>query len=107
MNILGMFLLLNLAVPNALAQKLKPGPQDLCFFSSVDETDQPYAVYIPKNFDENRKYPLVVFLHGAWSNHRLGLRRVFGQGNIQGKDFMTPGFVPTETDLESTRYWPG
>ncbi|HKK41315.1 MAG TPA: alpha/beta hydrolase-fold protein [Bacteroidales bacterium] len=91
---------------NASAQKLKAGPQDLSFFSSVDETDQPYAIYIPKNFDENRKYPLVIFLHGAMSNHRLGLRRAFGQGNIQGPDFIKPGHVPAETDLEVTRYWP-
>jgi len=90
----------------ASAQKLKPGPQDLSFFSTVDESDQPYAIYIPKNFDESRKYPLVVFLHGAWSNHRLGLRRAFGQGNLQGLDFIKPGNVPIETDLESTRYFP-
>lgn len=88
------------------AQKLKPGPQDLSFFSKVDETDQPYAIYIPRNFDESRKYPLVVFLHGAWSNHRLGLRRAFGQGNLQGTDFTKPGNVPRESDLEATRYFP-
>jgi pimeloyl-ACP methyl ester carboxylesterase len=87
-------------------QRLKSGPQDLSFFSTVDETDQPYAIYIPKNFDESKKYPLAVFLHGAMSNHRLGLRRVFGQGNIQGEDFVKPGFVPVENDLESTRYFP-
>ena len=88
------------------AQKLKPGPQDLSFFSKVDETDQPYAVYIPKNYDESRKYPLVIFLHGAMSNHRLGLRRAFGEGNIAGTDFILPNRVVTETDLEATRYWP-
>lgn len=87
-------------------QKLKPGPQDLSFFSSVDETDQPYAIYIPNNFDESKKYPLVIFLHGAYSNHRLGLRRAFGQGNIAGTDFINPGRVVLETDLEVTRYWP-
>jgi pimeloyl-ACP methyl ester carboxylesterase len=91
---------------DAFSQRLKAGPQDLSFFSTVDETDQPYAIYIPKNFDESRKYPLVVFLHGAWSNHRLGLRRAFGQGNLQGLDFIKPGNVPVETDLESTRYFP-
>jgi pimeloyl-ACP methyl ester carboxylesterase len=89
-----------------LAQRLKPGPQDLSFFSKVDETDQPYAVYLPENFDESKKYPLVIFLHGAWSNHRLGLRRVFGQGNTQGTDFAQPGVIPLENDLEATRYWP-
>ena len=91
---------------NTFAQILKPGPQDLSFFSKVDETDQPYAIYIPQNFDESRKYPLVVFLHGAWSNHRLGLRRAFGQGNVQGTDFTRPGNIPRENDLEATRYFP-
>ena len=91
---------------NVSAQRLKAGPQDLSFFSTVDETDQPYAVYIPKNFDESKKYPLVIFLHGAWSNHRLDLRRAFGQGNNQGTDFIKPGNIPVENDLEATRYFP-
>ena len=88
------------------AQKYNPGPQDMTFFSSVDETNQPYAIYIPENFDETKEYPLVVFLHGAFSNQRLGLRRVFGEGNKQGPEFGTPGFVPPETDLEVTRFYP-
>ncbi len=88
------------------AQCLKPGPQDLSFLSAVDDTDQPYSVYIPENFDEQKAYPLVVFLHGAWSNHRLGMRRLFGVGNSQGYDFIKPGNVPYETDVEASRYWP-
>jgi len=78
----------------------------MTFFSSVDESNQPYAIYIPENFDESKAYPLVVFLHGAFSNHRLGLRRAFGEGNKQGPDFGTPGFVPPQTDLEVTRFYP-
>lgn len=100
------FVISNVFCLEIYPQKFKTGPQDLCFFSKVDETDQPYAIYIPKNYDESKKYPLVIFLHGAMSNHRLGLRRVFGQGNIQGLDFIKPGNVPVETDLEATRYWP-
>lgn len=99
-------LLCVLGLMNAEAQRLKAGPQDLTFFSSVDETDQPYSVYIPENFDEAKSYPLVVFLHGAWSNHRLGMRRLFGVGNSQGYDFIKPGNIPFENDMEATRYWP-
>ncbi|HUM34983.1 MAG TPA: hypothetical protein PKX32_06885, partial [Candidatus Saccharicenans sp.] len=99
-------LLIALLPDAADAQRLKPGPQDLSFFSSVDDTDQPYSVYIPENFDESKSYPLVVFLHGAWSNHRLGMRRLFGVGNSQGYDFIKPGNVPFENDVEATRYWP-
>lgn len=72
-----------------------PGPQVLTFFSEVDDSDQPYAVYLPKGFDAGKTYPLVVSLHGAFSNHRVNLRRLFGLGNRNG-----------ETDAEATRYFP-
>ena len=61
----------------------------------MDDTDQPYALYLPKAFDPAKNYPLVISLHGAGSNHRLNLRRVFGQSNLPG-----------ETDVEATRYFP-
>ena len=67
------------------AQTLKPGPQVLTFFSEIDDSDQPYAIYLPKDFNAKRKYPLVISLHGAGSNHRLNLRRVFGKSN-QGEE---------------------
>jgi poly(3-hydroxybutyrate) depolymerase len=77
------------------AQSLAPGPQVLTFLSDVDDTDQPYGLYLPKNYDPQRKYPLVISLHGEYSNHRLNLRRVFGRGNRTG-----------ESDAEATRHWP-
>jgi predicted esterase len=79
----------------APGQTLKPGPQVATFFSDVDDTDQPYGLYLPRNYNARKKYPLVVSLHGAGSNHRLNLRRVFGQSNREG-----------ETDVEATRYFP-
>jgi pimeloyl-ACP methyl ester carboxylesterase len=79
----------------ATSQVYVPGPQVLTFLSDVDDSDQPYAVYLPKELDAGKKYPLVISLHGAWSNHRLNLRRVFGKGQ-----------APGETDAEATRYFP-
>ena len=87
--------LLLLASIAVTAQTYQPGPQVASFFSTVDDSDQPYGLYLPRSFDANRKYPLVVMLHGAGSNHRLDLRRVFGQGNRPG-----------ETDAEASRYFP-
>ncbi len=78
-----------------IAQNYKSGPQVLSFFSDVDDTDQPYAIYIPKNYNPAQKYPFVVMLHGAGSNHRLALRRVFGKSNENG-----------ETDVEASQYFP-
>jgi len=83
------------SVFSASAQKLPSGPQVLTFFSDADDTEQPYGLYLPKNYDENKKYPLVIMLHGAGSNHRLALRRVFGRSNANG-----------ENDVEATQYFP-
>lgn len=77
------------------AQKLPAGPQVLSFFSNTDDTEQPYALYLPKKYSERKKYPLVIMLHGAGSNHRLALRRVFGKSNANG-----------ETDVEASLYFP-
>jgi poly(3-hydroxybutyrate) depolymerase len=79
----------------SFGQKLSEGPQVLTFFSAADDTEQPYGLYLPKNYDASKKYPLVMMLHGAGSNHRLALRRVFGKSNAEG-----------ETDVEATRYFP-
>ncbi|MBI3471378.1 MAG: phospholipase [Candidatus Solibacter usitatus] len=87
--------LLLMAGRASFGQTLKSGPQVLTFFSGVDDTEQPYGLYLPKNFNPARKYPLVVMLHGAGSNHRLALRRVFGKSNLPG-----------ENDVEATRYFP-
>lgn len=78
-----------------IALLLAAGPQVTSFFSGVDDSDQPYGLYLPKDFDPAKKYPLVISLHGAGSNHRLNLRRVFGQGNRPG-----------ESDGEATRHFP-
>lgn len=95
MRLSSLLLVCFLAAGVSNAQKLSSGPQVLSFHSDIDDTEQPYGLYLPKNFDENKKYPLVIMLHGAGSNHRLSLRRVFGKSNING-----------ETDVEASRYFP-
>jgi poly(3-hydroxybutyrate) depolymerase len=89
------FVLVLISPVISFGQKLAAGPQVLTFFSEADDTEQPYGLYLPKNFDASRKYPLVMMLHGAGSNHRLALRRVFGKSNAEG-----------ETDVEASRHFP-
>ncbi|HVR01182.1 MAG TPA: prolyl oligopeptidase family serine peptidase [Polyangia bacterium] len=54
--------------------------------SEWDGTLQPYALYVPRAYDARRAWPLVVALHGAGSNHRHMLRRVFGLDNRPGEN---------------------
>ncbi len=90
-----LLILFLLFIVKLFSQTLPSGPQVVTFFSDTDDTEQPYGLYIPKNYDPQKKYPLVVMLHGAGSNHRLALRRVFGKSNANG-----------ENDVEATRYFP-
>jgi poly(3-hydroxybutyrate) depolymerase len=60
--------------------------------SDFDQTLQPYALYLPRGEPPAAGWPLVVSLHGAYSNHRLNMRRVFGKSNRPG-----------ETDEEASR----
>jgi len=46
--------------------------------SSVDNSDQPYALYLPRPLDRARKYPLVIGLHEEESNHVVCLKHIFG-----------------------------
>ncbi|MBE9461138.1 alpha/beta hydrolase-fold protein [Dyadobacter subterraneus] len=95
LSVFSLVFMITMSQDICIAQKLPAGPQVLTFFSSADDTEQPYGLYIPKNYDSAKKYPLVMMLHGAGSNHRLELRRVFGKSN-----------VGDETDVEASRYFP-
>jgi poly(3-hydroxybutyrate) depolymerase len=50
-----------------------------------DGTLQPYALYVPRDYDASKPWPLVVALHGAYSNPLHNLRRVFGLDNRPGE----------------------
>ncbi len=53
--------------------------------SEWDGTLQPYSIYVPTAYDGARAWPLVVALHGAHSDHRQMLQRVFGFDNRPGE----------------------
>jgi len=40
------------------------------YISEIDSTLQPYSIKIPRNFQPNKKYPLLVMLHGSGQDDR-------------------------------------
>lgn len=66
------------AVTLLLAQPDAPGPRNVTYRSTVDDSDQPYALYLPKSFTPGKTYPLVIGLHEEESNHIFQLKHLFG-----------------------------
>src|ERR1035437_6719376 len=63
----------------ALAAAAMLGGQTVVTYrSTADQSEQPYALYVPKSWDSERRYPVVVSLHEEESNHAVNLKRVFG-----------------------------
>lgn len=50
----------------------------LTYYSEVDQSQQPYALYVPKSYDPAKKHPLLISLHSEESNYRLNMKQVFG-----------------------------
>jgi predicted esterase len=54
------------------------------FRSRIDNSLQPYTVYLPENYDQQKKYPLLVYLHGSASD----------ETDIMGSSWLIPkGFI--------------
>ncbi len=92
----------NLETARAFADRLEAGDDPYrtatgmlvkAYRADWDGTLQPYALAVPARYQAGKaKWPLIVALHGAYSDHRHNLRRVFGLDNRRG-----------ETDAEASR----
>lgn len=83
----------------AIGIEAQTGPRVLTVTSSVDGSEQPYALYLPRSFEAPKQYGLLLSLHSEDSNHRLNLTQVLG---IAGRGAMAPegaGF-PTLRDRD-------
>lgn len=52
--------------PNAVADLR--GDVRIGYRSPVDDTDQPFCLYVPEDYEPSSRWPLMVRLHGAWSD---------------------------------------
>jgi predicted peptidase len=70
--LLSFFIGLNL--PSTRAGNTKDSTQkrylEKVYRSKLDNTLQSYIVKLPKNYDEQKKYPLIVYLHGSGGNEK-------------------------------------
>ena len=83
------------------AQSVSTGPQMASFMSKVDDSTQPYALYVPASFDPSKKYPLVLSLHAEDITPQVGLIRVFGQTSRVADGSLAPlrFFRPRDVDF--------
>ncbi len=67
--------------------------------SNLDDSVYPYALYLPEGSPGSSSgWPLVVSLHGAYSNHANNMKRLFGIGNRAGE--------PDELAFFTLPVWP-
>lgn len=55
--------------------------------SKIDNSFQPYMVYLPENYDSQKKYPLMIFLHGSASDETT----IRGNQALIPKDYIAVG----------------
>lgn len=50
---------------------LRTGYFTASYVSLLDDTEQPFAVWVPRSYSPRKKYPLLVALHGTDADHRM------------------------------------
>ena len=55
---------------DAVARDRNPGRRRRAYLSAVDGTLQPYTLLLPAGYDPDRRYPLLVWLHGSGQDDR-------------------------------------
>jgi pimeloyl-ACP methyl ester carboxylesterase len=48
-----------------------------CYVSSLDDSEQPFAVWVPRGYTRRKKYPVLIALHGSDADHRMIPERCF------------------------------
>lgn len=79
-NIYSLLLLFFVSVQAFAAEPI--GTYEKKVFQSQGNVDLPYRILYPRDFDESKKYPLVLFLHGAGERGDNNEAQLFHGGNM-------------------------
>ncbi len=61
------------AFPSFAAQPLERGKVATWYYHcDLDDTEQPYSLWLPKDYSPDKKWPLALQLHGLGGNYRIG-----------------------------------
>ena len=59
--------------PSFAAQAVERGKVATWYYRcELDDTDQPYSLWVPRDYDAGKKWPLAIQLHGLGGSHRIG-----------------------------------
>ncbi len=58
--------------------------------SKIDDTLQPYSVFLPENFDAGKQYPLVVSLHGSGVDEQAEMQGFAQAAGMLGYPLIAP-----------------
>jgi pimeloyl-ACP methyl ester carboxylesterase len=50
---------------------LRTGYFTASYVSAIDDSEQPFALWVPRSYSARRRYPLLVALHGMDADHRM------------------------------------
>ena len=61
------------------------GDQQRHYYFAEAQSEMPYRIYVPKNYDGKTKMPLIVALHGAGANQNYFFRANYGMPDLMDK----------------------
>ncbi len=69
----------------------KTGYIKCAYYNEHSDDPVPYSIYLPKNYNKNKKYPVIFGLHGYKANHYIFIKRFFNLGiNKNQNDYIDP-----------------
>ncbi len=60
--------------PRSADSLVLTGYRQMAWFSAIDDSVQPYSIYLPLNYSPEKNYKLLFFLHGFGSNDFVAVR---------------------------------